>query len=72
MTSLDNFPAHGLASLAKDFREGRLVELEGLTDTVVRLGREAGVPTPVNDTLYAILKPWAMRIEGALAAAASR
>jgi ketopantoate reductase len=30
---------------------------------VVRLAREAGVPTPINDTLYAILKPWAIRIE---------
>ena len=62
MNSLDNFPAQGLASLAKDFREGRPVELEGLTGTVVRLGREAGVPTPINDTLYAVLKPWALRI----------
>jgi 2-dehydropantoate 2-reductase len=62
MHSLDNFPAQGLASLAKDFREGRQVELEGLTGTVVRLGREAGVPTPINDTLYAVLKPWALRL----------
>jgi 2-dehydropantoate 2-reductase len=62
MNSLDNFPAQGLASLAKDFLEGRPVELEGLTGTVVRLGREAGMPTPINDTLYAILKPWALRL----------
>jgi 2-dehydropantoate 2-reductase len=62
MNSLDKFPAQGLASLAKDFQEGRPVELEGLTGTVVRLGREAGVPTPINDTLYAVLKPWALRI----------
>jgi 2-dehydropantoate 2-reductase len=62
MNSLDKFPAQGLASLAKDFQEGRPVELEGLTGTVVRLGREAGVPTPINDTLHAVLKPWALRI----------
>ena len=61
MTALDNFPAAGTASLAKDFLEGKPVELEGLTGTVVRMAREAGVPTPINDTLYAILKPWAAR-----------
>ncbi len=66
MRSLDGFPAQGRASLAKDFSEGRLVELEGLTGTLVRMGREAGVPTPVNDALYAILKPWANRIERAI------
>lgn len=66
MASLDRFPAEGRASLAKDFTDGRRVELEGITGTVVRMGREAGVPTPVNDALYAILKPWALRIERSL------
>ena len=64
MTALDNFPATGLASLAKDFQAGGPVELEGLTGTIVRMGRELGVPTPINDTLYAVLKPWALRLEG--------
>ena len=63
MTSLDNFPAEGRASLAKDFQEGRPVELDGLTGAVIRLGKRAGVPTPLNEALYAVLKPWALRIE---------
>lgn len=63
LTSLDNFPATGMSSLGKDFLEGRPVELDGLTGTAIRLGREYGVPTPINDTLYGILKPWALRIE---------
>jgi 2-dehydropantoate 2-reductase len=67
MDSLDRFPAQGRASLAKDFLAGNRVELEGLTGTVIRMGREVGVPTPINDTLYAILKPWALRIEAQLA-----
>jgi 2-dehydropantoate 2-reductase len=66
LNALDNFPAQGMSSLAKDFMEGRPVELEGLTGTVVRLGREAGVPTPINDAIYAVLKPRAQRIEAAL------
>ena len=65
MTSLDNFPAQGRASLAKDFQEGRPVELDGLTGAVIRLGKRAGVPTPLNEALYAVLKPWALRIENA-------
>ena len=67
MTALDNFPAEGRASLAKDFIDGRPVELEGLTGTLVRMGREVGVPTPINDSLYGVLKPWAERIEKSLA-----
>jgi 2-dehydropantoate 2-reductase len=63
MNALDQFPASGRASLAKDFLAGAPVELEGMTGTVVRMAREAGVPTPINDTLYAILKPWALQIE---------
>ena len=66
MNALDNFPATGMASLAKDFAEGRPVELEGLTGVVIRMGREHGVPTPVNDALYAVLKPRANRIEAGL------
>jgi 2-dehydropantoate 2-reductase len=62
MDSLDRFPELGLASLAKDFLENKPVELEGLTGTVVRMGREVGVPTPMNDALYGILKPWELRI----------
>ena len=66
MTSLDEFPAEGMASLAKDFRDGNRVELEGITGTAVRLGKQAGVPTPINSTIYSLLKPAALRIEKAL------
>ena len=65
MNALDNFPEQGLSSLAKDFLENKPVELEGLTGTVVRMAREAGVQVPLNAALYAILKPWALRIESA-------
>ena len=66
MQALDNFPAAGMASLAKDFAEQRPVELDGLTGTVIQMGRQHGVPTPANAALYAILKPRANRIAAAI------
>ncbi|MCH7800536.1 MAG: 2-dehydropantoate 2-reductase [Chloroflexi bacterium] len=62
-SSLDSFAADGMTSLGNDFRAGRPVELEGLTGTVVRLGAEVGVPTPIHSTIYALLKPAALRFE---------
>ena len=62
MDSLDRFPAQGRASMAKDFTEGRPVELDGLNGAVIRLARQTSTPTPANDFLYAILKPSADRI----------
>ena len=62
MNSLDRFPAQGRASMAKDFTEGRPVELDGINGAVIRLARITGTPTPANDFLYAVLKPVADRI----------
>ena len=62
MNSLDRFPAQGRASMAKDFTDGRPVELEGLNGALIRLARKTGTPTPANDFLYAVLRPMADRI----------
>ncbi|MBM3779655.1 MAG: 2-dehydropantoate 2-reductase [Acidimicrobiia bacterium] len=43
-------------SMLEDRARGRETEHEALVGVVVRLGREAGVPTPVTATLYALLK----------------
>ena len=43
------------ASMHTDLELGRPLELEALNGTVARLGREHGVPTPVNDVLYSLL-----------------
>ena len=47
------------ASMHSDIVAGRPLELEALNGAVVRAGREAGAPTPINDVIYAMLKPWA-------------
>lgn len=46
-------------SLYYDLAAGRRLELDTLNGTVVRLGRERGVPTPLNFAIYAALKPYA-------------
>lgn len=44
-------------SMHADFESGRRTELEALNGAVVRMGQEAGVPTPVNQFIYAVLAP---------------
>jgi 2-dehydropantoate 2-reductase len=45
-------------SMLVDLEAGRRLELDALTGTVVRLGREVGVETPIGSTIYAALKPY--------------
>ncbi len=54
---LDRLPPEGTASMQRDILEGRPSELESQTGAVVRLGREAGVPTPENLQIYERLLP---------------
>ena len=41
-----------------DILAGRPLELEALNGAVVRAGQAAGVPTPINHFIYAMLKPY--------------
>ena len=47
------------ASMHADILAGRPLELEALNGAVVRAGQSAGVATPINDVIYAALKPFA-------------
>jgi len=57
MTVVDNAPEGTIASMQKDIMEGRRSELEAQTGAVVRMGKELGIPAPVNDFIYASLLP---------------
>jgi 2-dehydropantoate 2-reductase len=46
-------------SLYYDLSAGRRLELDALNGTVVRLGRERKLPTPLNFAIYAALLPYA-------------
>ena len=53
-----NAPPMMMASMAHDLIRGNRIELPWLSGKVVALGRELGVPTPVHEVLYAVLKPF--------------
>jgi 2-dehydropantoate 2-reductase len=46
-------------SMSHDVMAGRRLELEALNGTVVRLGRQVGISTPLNFAVYAALRPYA-------------
>ena len=54
------FPPTMKASMANDLDAGNRLELDWLGGKVVALGRKYGVPTPANEAVYAILKPYRM------------
>ena len=56
---VDGIPGTMRSSLLIDLSQGKRIEVETLLGSVVRRGERAGVPTPVNATLYAVLKPYA-------------
>jgi 2-dehydropantoate 2-reductase len=46
------------SSLLADLQRGKPLEVEALNGHAVRLGRRLGVETPVNEVVYAALKPY--------------
>ena len=67
MAFIDGLEPHGTASMQRDIMDGRRSELEAWNGAVVRLGREAGVETPVHRAIYASLLPQERWAQGALA-----
>ncbi|UMB59747.1 2-dehydropantoate 2-reductase [Lutibacter sp. A80] len=55
--TLESLPFETTASLQRDIMEGKPSELEAQNGTVVRLGKELGIPTPINELIYYELLP---------------
>lgn len=53
---LKGVPYPNCTSMLQDVENGRQTEVEMFAGTVCRLGREKGVPTPVNDLFYEMLQ----------------
>jgi 2-dehydropantoate 2-reductase len=60
MKFLDALPSKGTASMQRDIMDGKPSELEMQNGAVVRLGKEVGVETPVNNFIYNSLLPMEM------------
>ena len=63
----ETLPPGGTASLQRDVLAGRPSELEAQIGVVVRLGREAAIPTPTHTFLYSSLLPLEARARGQIA-----
>ena len=63
---VDGLPPEATASMQRDIAEGRPSELEYQVGTVVRYGRECGVPIPVTETIYGALLPYELQARGEL------
>lgn len=57
LARFDGLPPDATSSLQRDVMEGRPSELDAQLGAVVRIGRAAGVPTPVCEALLALLLP---------------
>lgn len=59
MERIDGLPESMKPSMMLDLERGNRLELEALNGTVVRMGEEAGIATPVNRFIHTALKLWA-------------
>lgn len=61
---IESLPYETTASLQRDIMDGKPSELEAQNGTIVRLGKELGVPTPTNDLIYYALLPQENKARG--------
>src|SRR5260370_30583872 len=56
---IDRLPDVMTSSMHNDLQDGKRLELEGLSSSVVTLGEAVGVPTPLNRAVRDILELYA-------------
>jgi 2-dehydropantoate 2-reductase len=59
LAMIKGFPASSKSSMLEDLERGRCLELPWLSGAVARLGKEAGVPTPIHQFITTVLTPFA-------------
>ncbi len=64
MAFIDGMAPGVIASMQRDIMEGRPSELEAQNGAVVRMGREAGVSTPIHSFIYGSLLPQDTKARG--------
>ena len=61
LANLKRFHPDSRSSLYYDLAGQKPLEIEALNGTVVRLGKELGVPTPIHSVIYAALLPYHLK-----------
>mgnify|MGYP001623617666 FL=1 len=51
-----SYPFWGKTSTTQDIQNGRKTEVEMFAGTVIRMGKELGIPTPCNEMLYQCIR----------------
>jgi 2-dehydropantoate 2-reductase len=64
MALVDSLPPDGFGSMPRDLFARKRSELDALSGAVVRMGRDAGVATPLHDFVYRSLLPLELRARG--------
>lgn len=64
---LKEVPVQNKASTLQDIEHGRKTEVEMFAGAVIRLGKESGVPTPLNEFLYNAIYVLEEKNEGTIA-----
>ena len=62
----DAMSPESTSSLQRDIMVGKPSELDAQAGAIVRMGRDAGVPTPVCETLYSLLLPQERKVRGSM------
>ena len=58
---IDTYPYETTSSLTRDVWNGKPSEIEYQNGTVVRLGRQYGVDTPINRFVYSCILPMELK-----------
>jgi 2-dehydropantoate 2-reductase len=58
LKAVRSLPPQTKPSTLLDLERGRRLEIDAFNGAVSRMGKALGVATPVNDFIYACLKPW--------------
>jgi 2-dehydropantoate 2-reductase len=61
LEGLKRFSDDTRSSMYFDLAAGKPLELEALNGTVVRLGEQLGVPTPIHRVIYSVLLPYHLK-----------
>ena len=57
MSLVESLDPSATSSMQRDVEAGKPFELEAFSGTIVRLGRQASIATPVHESIYALLLP---------------